>query len=833
MFSDLRYGVRVLAKHRGFSAVAILVLALGIGANSAIFSVINALLLKPLPIDRPGQLAGIYVERTTPPGGFRAFSYPNYQDLRNQVDGFSRVAAHNVSLVGVGDGEVTRRVFADSVTANYFETFGAPLALGRAFTPEEEAPGANLPVAIVSYAFWEREGRRPDILGETLRVNGTPLTIIGVAGEGFTGSSVLVGPELWLPLGLYGSITTDITGGVDRALADRDNHTLIVFGRLRDGQTVETVAPELEAIAARLAQAYPAENEDRTFGVGPLPRISVSTNPTTDGQFSALSGLMLGMSGVVLLIACLNLANMLLARGASRRREMAIRLSLGGGRGRVVRQLLVEGFVLSVVGGALGLVVAVWAAGLLVQSIEPILPFAIAVVGVGIDWPVMLGTLAFCVVGTLFFGLGPAWQLTRADILSDLKQQSNPDRRRHRGMWAPRNLLIVGQVALSLALLTAGGLFLRGAMAASNADPGFAFERGLLLETDPSLAGYDEARGRAVYRDLVSRLRAVPGIEAASVASLVPFGAFSESRRVEPVGGDATDARSATFTMVGDDYFRSLGLSMLRGREFTDTEIRADDGPSLVIVDDTLARGLWPDADPLGRQVQFRQRDTGQLGEVLTVIGLAPGRRSEIFDQQPTPHIYVPANLEYRANMNVHLRLAAGGREASLAMVQTVREEIRQFDNRLPVFALHSLEDFRADSAGLWAVQVGASVFSTFGALALFLAVVGLYGVKSYVVSQRTREIGIRMALGANRGDVLWLVLREGVVLTAVGLGLGLLLSVGTAQLLGNLLYEVSTLDPVVFALALALLAGSSLLASYLPARRATRVVPVVALRCE
>ena len=325
----------------------------------------------------------------------------------------------------------------------------------------------------------------------------------------------------------------------------------------------------------------------------------------------------------------------------------------------------------------------------------------------------------------------------------------------------------------------------------------------------------------------------MPGIEAASVASLVPFGAFSESRRVEPVGGDAADARSATFTLVGDDYFRSLGLSMLRGREFTDAEIRADDGPSLVIVDDTLARGLWPDTDPLGRQVQFRQRDTGQLGEVLTVIGIAPGRRSQIFDQQPTSHIYVPANLEYRANMNIHLRLAAGGREASVAMVQTVREEMRQFDNRLPVFALHSLEDFRADSAGLWAVQVGASVFSTFGALALFLAVVGLYGVKSYVVSQRTREIGIRMALGANRGDVLWLVLREGVVLAAVGLGLGLLLSVGTAQLLGNLLYEVSTLDPVVFALALALLAGSSVLASYLPARRATRVVPIVALRCD
>lgn len=832
MFSDLRHGVRVLAKNPGFSAVAILVLALGIGANSAIFSLINALLLEPLPINRPGQLAGIYVERTTPPGGFRAFSYPNYLDLRNEIDGFSRVAAHAVSLVGVGEGEVTRRVFADSVTANYFETFGSPLTIGRAFTPAEAEPGANLPVAIVSYSFWEREDRRPDILGESIRVNGQRLTIIGVAGEGFTGSSVLVGPELWLPLGLYGSITTDFIG-TDRALADRDNHALIVFGRLQEGRTLETVAPELEAIAARLAQAYPAENEDRTFRAGVLPRMSVSTNPTTDGQFSALSGLMLGMSGVVLLIACLNLANMLLARGAARRREMAIRLSLGGGRGRVVRQLLAEGFVLSVVGGALGLVVAVWAAGLLVQSIEPVLPFAMAVLGVGIDWRVMLGTLAFCVVGTLFFGLGPAWQLTRADILSDLKQQSNPDRQRRQGVWAPRNLLVVGQVALSLALLTAGGLFLRGAVAASSTDPGFAFERGLLLETDPSLAGYDEARGRAAYRDLLSRLRAVPGIEAASMASLVPFGPFAESRRVEPLGADAAEARSATFTLVADDYFRSLGLSMLRGREFTDAEVRVEAGPSLVIVDDTLARGLWPDADPLGRQVQFRQRDTGQLGDVLTVIGIAPGRRSEIFDQQPTPHIYVPANSEYRASMNVHLRLAAGGRAASLAMIQTVREEMRQFDARLPIFALHSLEDFRAASPGLWAVQVGASVFSTFGGLALFLAVVGLYGVKSYVVSRRTREIGIRMALGANRRDVLWLVLREGVVLTVVGLGLGLLLSVGIAQLLGNLLYEVSTLDPLVFALALALLAGSSLLASYLPARRATRVVPVVALRWE
>ena len=430
------------------------------------------------------------------------------------------------------------------------------------------------------------------------------------------------------------------------------------------------------------------------------------------------------MAGVVLLIACLNLANMLLARGASRRREMAIRLSLGGGRGRVVRQLLTEGFVLSVGGGAVGLVVAVWAAGALARSIESVLPFAVAVSGIGVDWRVLLGTLGFCFLGTLFFGLGPAWQMTRGDIVGDLKQQSNPEPRRGRGLPAPRDLLIVGQVALSLALLTAGGLFLRGAVAASSADPGFAFERGLLLETDPSLAGYDEVQGRTVYRDLLPRLRALPGVDAVSMASMVPFGSFSEGRMAVPVGADDQGERAASFTLVADDYFRALGLSMLRGREFTRAETEGGSGSPAVIVDETLARALWPNADPLGQVVRLRQRN-GELGDVLTVVAMAPGRRSQVFDQQPTPHVYLPAGAEYRGNMNLHVRLAEPGRAAANAMLQQVRQTVRGFDARLPVLSLQTLEDFRAASAGLWAVQAGASVFSTFGGLALFLAVVG------------------------------------------------------------------------------------------------------------
>ena len=737
LWRDLRYGVRMMLKHPGFSATAIIVLALGIGANSAIFSIINAMLLRPLPIHRPGELVGVYVERTTAPGGYRAFSYPNFQDLREQAAAFANLAAHNLTLVGIGDGEATRRVFADAVTANYFETFGVPLALGRAFTAAEEQPGANLPVAIVSHDYWVREGRRPDVLGETILVNAEPLTIVGVAAAGFTGSSVLFRPEVWLPLGLYGTVATQAFGSPIGSLRERDNYTLMVKGRLGPGHSVESVAPELEAIAARLSRAYPATNEDRTLRATPLPRLFMSTaKPTTDGQFAALSALVLGMAGVVLLIACLNLANML-----------------------------------------------------------------------------------------------PAWQMTRGDIVGDLKQRSTPEPRRGRGLPAPRDLLIVGQVALSLALLTAGGLFLRGAVAASSADPGFAFERGLLLETDPSLAGYDEVQGRTVYRDLLSRLRALPGVDAVSMASMVPFGSFSESRQVVPVGAGDQGARAASFTLVADDYFRALGLSMLRGREFTRAEAESGSGSAAVIVDETLARALWPNADPLGQVVRLRQRN-GELGDV-TVVGVAPGRRSGISDQQPTPHVYLPAGAEYRGNMHLHVRLAEPGRAAANAMLQPVRQAVRGFDARLPILSLQTLEDFRAASAGFWAMQVGASVFSTFGGLALFLAVVGLYGVKSYVVSQRTREIGLRMALGAERADVLWLVLRGGLVMTGAGLLFGVLLSVATARLLAGLLYEVRTFDPLVFALAPMLLAGSALLASYLPARRATRVSPMEALRQE
>jgi len=556
------------------------------------------------------------------------------------------------------------------------------------------------------------------------------------------------------------------------------------------------------------------------------------------------------MAGIVLLIACLNLANMLLARGTARRKEFAIRAAIGGGRLRILRQLLTEGLMLSLLGGVAGLFLAYWATTLLASSLNQMLALGAMSMDIVLhavpDPRVLAATMGFSVFATLVFGLGPSWRLSRSDVLGELKESSGEDRGagHRRGLLNRRSLLVVGQMALSLMLLTAAGLFIRGAQNAANADPGFRMDNSLVLEIDPSLVGYDETRGRETYRALLDRLRGVPGIESVSVAATVPFGNVVLTQRVlrageTPTATDSVDpeqagtAVGARFNVVGSEYFDTLGVPLLRGRLFSRAEAEADSGPRVAIVDELLARRLWPDGEPLGERIRFTGDDAEDAPREMEVVGIVPTLRDDLFTSELPPHVYVPFGQDYRANMSVHLRFPDQQQDATSTLLRSVRTEVRDFDERLPVLTLTTLQDQLAGSAGLWLFRTGADLFTAFGALALFLAVVGIYGVRAYTVARRSREIGIRMAMGATTRDALWLVLREGLSLILVGIVLGVVLAALLAKLLSAMLYEVGAMDPLVFTVAPLLLAAVSLLACLIPARRAARVDPMVALRYE
>ena len=837
LLDDLRYATRLLLKTPGFTAVAVLVLALGIGANTAIFSIVNALMLAPIPSDGP-TIVGVYSRDCTRPDSYRSFSWQTYEQVRENADLFDQVTAFAMTMVGAGEGETTRRSFASIVSANYFDTLGVTLAAGRGFTADEQRPGAALRVVIVGYPFAGARGLTPaDVLGQTVRINGRDFAIVGVTPEGFAGTMALVAPEFWLPTGAYEAVAERaFTARVSDRLNDPATRPLMLIGRLRQGLTAASAQPLLAVLSRRLEQGDPVGNRAQELMVQRLSRLSVGTSPRDDSVTVPVWFLLMGMSSLVLLIACLNLANMLLARGTARRREIALRLALGSGRGRVVRQLLTESLLLAILGGAAGLVLAIWSTRLLTATFAGVLPMVV-VFDASPDLRVLSATLAFSVFATLVAGLGPAWRTTRQDVLPDLKEQ--PAQQGGNRRLSMRNLLVVGQVALSLALLTAAGLFMRGALKAAVADPGFALDGGLVVRVDPALGGYDEARGRTVMRSILQRVRGTAGVRSASLASIVPFGEFQEGRLVQKAGtpkaaeGEPEAGVSATYVVVGTDYFETLRLPIARGRGFSAAEEEAAGGTPNAVIDEPLARQLFGGDDPIGQRIQYPRRDDWPDDGTLEIVGVVAGVRHDMFDKVPVPHVYVPFGRTYRGGMNIHVRLDSGSPAVEAAMLGTLRREIRAVDASVPIVSMQSLRQHRDNSIMLWAVNSGARLFSVFGGVALLLAVIGVYGVKSYVVSRRTREIGIRMALGATPGGVLWLVIREGLVLTLSGVGIGLVLSWAVARGVSGLLYEVSAFDPIVFATAPLTLIAAAVLASYVPARRATRVRPVTALRAD
>jgi predicted permease len=828
----------MLANRPGFTATAVIVLALGIGANTAMFSLVNAFLLKPLLIREPEQIVGCYSRNVHKPDDYRAFSYLNYVDVRDGNSVFSSLMAHNPAMVGITEGATTRRTMADMVSSNYFSTFGVPLYRGRPFTAEEERPGSDPQVVIVSYKFWKKTGGDPNMVGKTLQINTRVLTVVGITAEGFTGNTALFAPEFFMPLGLYDVMTNDFEG-VGRHLGSRDNHVLILVGRLRPGMTQKSADAQLAAVASRLERAYPSENKDQTFIVRPLSRMSISTSPTTDNEILVPVILLLSMASVVLVIACLNVANMMLARGAARRKEIAIRLALGGARIQILRQLSTEALLLALAGGAAGLIIAHWSTAALVQSLAGLAPIDF-VYSAGPDVRVLAATMGFCLFSTLLFGLAPALSLSKPNVASNLKDGEYEDiaTGKRRRLFSRRNVLVMSQVSLSLVLLTSAGLFIRSAQRAANVEPGFRLDHGVIVELDPGLAGYDEAHGRQVFTTLVERLKSIPGVEAVSAAGTVPFGMITLSRDIQrasdapPDPSNKAKLESARFNIVGQDYFKTLGIPLLRGRSFVTAETAGGNKSAVAILDKAAAAKLWPHEEAVGKHIRMILGD-GTKTQDAEIVGVVGTVQDNIFGGESQPHLYVPFGQEYQSDMNIHLKVAAQGKDAETRLLDTIRREIRSVDAHVPVLALKTLRQHLEGSFDLWIVRTGARMFTIFGAVALLMAMVGLYGVRAYTVARRTREIGIRMALGADGAATLRMILREGLIVTSIGAGLGLALSIVAGKLLSSFLYKVSGADPVVFLAAAILLSAISLLACYLPARNAARVEPMVALRSE
>src|SRR6266516_3287506 len=850
MVQDLRFAVRQLFKAPGFTIAAVTVLALGIGVNTAVFSLVNTLFFAPPAYGEPHEMVQLFSQDKKDPKKFRGFSYPTYLDIREQNTVFSVAMTFNLALIGLGQKGDTRRAFAAIVSSNYFSVLGVPLARGRAFLPEEEMPGRDTAVAIVSYNYWQKHDLDLSVLGSQLLINGRPFTIVGITPKGFIGTMQVLSPEVWLPMSVYDQVANDFGSGNKTTIGDRKETELRIMGRLKPGITAAAAKPALEGLAANLEKAYPVEQKDQTFITTPVPRNSVSNSPAADSRLKSIVPLLLGMAVVVLLVACLNLANMLLARGTARRKEIAIRLALGGSRWRIVRQLLTEGFVLALLGGLGGLVLGLWSSDLLVGSMRKLMPLDI-VWSSGANPAILVATFGFFLLGTLMFALGPALKISRSALVTDLKEHAGEDVVRRRWKLLPRNPLVVVQIAFSLALLTAAALFIRGAGKAASVDTGLKPGSSYLLEVDASLAGYEAKRAQEVYQNLNERLAALPGVEHVSISATVPFGITSSDKNVQRAGvNSGPEAKPATaaeglafkavWNSVGADYFSTVGLPILRGRAFTEAEATRP-GPRVVIIDEALARKLWPDGDALGQWIQYAGENTSvaksadeKPEEAIEIVGIVPVTRHDLFkNEEPDGSIYLPFARGFQSDVSffVRFRSLADGNEAITA--DLLRRTVRDVDPAIPIISLQTFAQYLDSNLDLWLVRAGAALFSIFGGLALGLAVVGLYGVKAYSVARRTREIGIRMALGAGPAAVLRLIMGESAIMLLSGIALGFVLAAATGKILSGILYEVGALDPIAFTAAPLLLAIAALVATWLPARRAAALNPVEALRYE
>jgi len=815
-WQDVRYGIRMLAKKPSFTVLAVMTLALGIGASAAIFSIMNGFFLRPMPGRDNRRLAVVAIQRphNTEPD---ALSYPDFEDYRAANTVFTEMACYINRIGGFTADHRSESVLVNYVTSNFFETVGVQPAYGRFFLPGEgDKPGTGS-IVILGYAYWQRRfGGDLSVIGRGAALNGMPVTIAGIAPKDFPGPYKLVETNLYAPVGLV-----DRPGEHDPLLTRRAGSEVHALAQPKPGISNAQAQASLELIARRLDEEYPTTNKNTTVKV--IPERMARPEPGSASGNVLVTGVFLAMVSLALLVTCVNVANLLLVRAAGRAKEMAIRASLGAGRIRLIRQLLTESLLLSILGGFAG---GVLGAGLshLISSIR--VPGDIPIhFDFSFDWRVFACLGAIVAVCAVLVGVAPAWRASRMDLNTTLREGGRSDAGSGGVHNRGRSALVVAQVAGSLVVLIAAGLFLRSLQVASKMDLGFRADSLLNLNFDPSQLGYDEERGTSFFRELKERVIGMPAVEGATFAYSVPMGTNNDSARVWKEGQAPNDRSGPGIGLnrVDEDYFRILGIPILRGRPFTAQDQK--NSPRVAIVNEKMAERLWPGENPLGHHFRFGAADA----PMVEVVGVARnGKYNWLFEDQQ-PYFYVPLTQSYSSLRVLQVRTSV--LPATLAV--PIEGAARDLDPNLPVFGVTTMQESLGGPNGFFLIRMGAMFAASLGGLCLLLAVVGVYGVISYAVSQRTNEIGIRMALGAQSTDVLRLVMRQGLVLVGIGLAAGLALSFGVTRFMRSLLFQIGAADPVTFGAVSLLLIAVALVACYVPARRATRVDPLAAFREE